>query len=369
MYIWEQVRWPALTWDSARLATLLGQVSREQGRLLGRMQDLGFELRREAQLNTLTEDVLRSSEIEGEKLDSDQVRSSIARRLGMEVGGLVAADRDVEGVVEMMLDATTNYTQPLTSDRLFGWHAALFPTGRSGLHKITVANWRNDSGRPMQVVSGPIGRQKVHYEAPPAARVSAEMKRFLSWFEAPGHTDPLFVAGLAHLWFVTIHPFDDGNGRIARAIADMALARSEGSTQRFYSMSAQIHRERSDYYITLERAQKGELDVTSWQEWFLSCLHRAIEGSQATLSLVLNKARFWERFAQQSLNTRQVQVLNKLLDDFEGKLTTSKWAKLTKCSQDTAYRDVLDLVERGALRKDPGGGRSTSYSLVIDDRN
>jgi Fic family protein len=337
--------------------------------MLGRMQDLGFELRREAQLSTLTEDVLRSSEIEGEKLDSDQVRSSIARRLGMEVGGLVAADRNVEGVVEMMLDATTNYAQPLTGDRLFGWHAALFPTGRSGLHKITVGNWRDDSGGPMQVVSGPIGRQKVHYEAPPATHVSEEMKRFLSWFEAPGHTDPLFVAGLAHLWFVTIHPFDDGNGRIARAIADMALARSEGSTQRFYSMSAQIYRERSDYYITLERTQKGELDVTSWQEWFLSCLRRAIEGSQATLSLVLNKARFWERFAQQSLNTRQVQVLNKLLDDFEGKLTTSKWAKLTKCSQDTAYRDVLDLVERGALRKDPGGGRSTSYSLVIDDGN
>ena len=371
MYIWEQEHWPALTWDSARLATLLGQVSREQGRLLGRMQDLGFELRREAQLSTLTEDVVRSSEIEGEKLDSDQVRSSIARRLGMEVGGLVAVavDRDVEGVVEMMLDATTNYAQPLTGDRLFGWHAALFPTGRSGLHKITVGNWRNDSGGPMQVVSGPIGRQKVHYEAPPAARVSEEMKRFLSWFEAPGHTDPLFVAGLAHLWFVTIHPFDDGNGRIARAIADMALARSEGSTQRFYSMSAQIRRERSDYYITLERTQKGGLDVTSWQEWFLSCLRRAIEGSQDTLSSVLTKARFWERFAQQSLNARQVKVLNRLLDNFEGKLTTSKWAKLTKSSQDTAYRDILDLVERRALRKDSSGGRSTSYSLVIDDRN
>ena len=367
MYIWEQESWPDLIWDSAHLASLLGQVSREQGRLLGRMQHLGFELRCEAQLRTLTEDVVRSSEIEGEKLDSDQVRSSIARRLGMEVGGLVATDRDVEGVVEMMLDATTNYAQPLTADRLFGWHAALFPTGRSGLHKITVGDWRNDSGGPMQVVSGPIGRQKVHYEAPPAARVSGEMKRFLSWFEAPRDTDPLFVAGLAHLWFVTIHPFDDGNGRIARTIADMALARSEGSPQRFYSMSAQISRERSDYYITLERTQKGGLDVTSWQEWFLSCLHRAIEGSQDTLRSVLTKARFWERFAQQSLNARQVKVLNSLLDGFEGKLTTSKWAKLTKSSQDTAYRDILDLVERGALRKDSGGGRSTSYSLVIDD--
>jgi Fic family protein len=366
MYIWEQKNWPDLTWNTGRLATLLGQVSRDQGRLLGRMQGLGFELRREAQLSTLTEDVVRSSEIEGEKLDSDQVRSSIARRLGMEVGGLVPTDRDVEGVVEMLLDATTNYMQPLTAHRLFDWHAALFPTGRSGLHKITVGNWRNDSGGPMQVVSGPIGRQKVHYEAPPAARVSKEMKRFLSWFQAPGDSDPLFVAGLAHLWFVTIHPFDDGNGRIARAIADMALARSEGSTQRFYSMSAQIRRERSDYYIMLERTQKDGLDVTSWQEWFLSCLHRAIEGSQDTLNAVLTKARFWERFAQQSLNARQVKVLNRLLDDFEGKLTTSKWAKLTKSSQDTAYRDILDLVERGALRKDPGGGRSTSYSLAVD---
>jgi Fic family protein len=364
MYIWRQESWPDLTWDGGRLAALLGQVSREQGRVLGRMQDLGFDLRREAQLNTLTEDVVRSSEIEGEKLDSHQVRSSIARRLGMEVGGLVSVDRDVEGVVEMMLDATTNYAQSLTSDRLFGWHAALFPTGRSGLQKITVGNWRDDKGGPMQVVSGQISRQKVHYEAPPAARVPQEMERFLSWFEAPGNTDPLLIAGVAHLWFVTIHPFEDGNGRIARAIADMTLARSERSPQRFYSMSAQIRRERSDYYTMLERTQKGALDVTPWQEWFLSCLHRAIEGSQGTLGAVLEKARFWERFAQQSLNARQTKVLNSLLDGFEGKLTTSKWAKLTRCSQDTAYRDIMDLVERGALRKDSGGGRSTSYSLV-----
>jgi len=365
MYLWQQKTWPELIWDNSRLITLLGQVAREQGCLLGRMHDLGFELRREAQLSTLTEDVVRSSEIEGERLDSNQVRSSIARRLGMEVSGLVAADRDVEGVVEMMLDATTHYAQPLTDDRLFGWHASLFPAGRSGLHKITVGHWRNDNSGPMQVVSGPIGRQKVHYEAPPAARVCKEMQRFLSWFAAPGRTDPLLVAGLAHLWFVTIHPFEDGNGRIARAIADMALARSEGSPQRFCSMSAQIRRERSDYYLMLERTQKGSPDVTSWQEWFLSCLHRAIEGSQKTLRSVLTKARFWERFAQQSLNTRQVKVLNSLLDGFEGKLTTSKWAKLTKSSQDTAYRDILDLVERGALRRDPGGGRSTSYSLVV----
>jgi len=367
MYLWEQSKWPELTWDAGRLAALLADVSREQGRLLGRMQDLGFDLRREAHLSTLTEDVVRSSEIEGEKLDSDQVRSSLARRLGMDIGGLVPADRNVDGVVEMMLDATTYYAQPLTAERLFGWHAALFPTGRSGLQKITVGNWRDDADGPMQVVSGPIGRRKVHYEAPPAARVSAEMARFLSWFEVPGNTDPLFTAGLAHLWFVTIHPFDDGNGRIARAIGDMALARSEQSTQRFYSMSAQIRRERDDYYTTLERTQKGALDITLWQDWFLTCLRRAIDGSQETLARVLGKARFWERFAQASLNARQVKVLNRLLDGFEGKLTTSKWAKLAKCSQDTAYRDTLDLVERGALRRDPAGGRSTSYSLAPDN--
>ena len=364
MYLWQQRNWPNMTWDSGRLSAPFGQVLREQGRLLGRMQHLGFDLRREAQLNTLTEDVVRSSEIEGEKLDSDQVRSSIAQRLGMDVGGLVPVDRDVEGVVEMMLDATTQYAQPLTADRLLGWHAALFPTGRSGLQKITVGNWRDDTAGPMQVVSGPIGRQKVHYEAPPAARVPEEMDRFLSWFATPGGADPLLIAGLAHLWFVTIHPFEDGNGRIARAIADTALARSERSSQRFYSMSAQILRERSDYYSMLERTQKGALDVTPWQDWFLSCLHRAIEGSQSTLDAVLQKARFWERFAQHSLNERQIKVLNRLLDGFEGKLTTSKWAKLTRSSQDTAYRDILDLVERGALRKGSGGGRSTSYSLV-----
>ena len=266
MHIWERENWPDFTWQSEPIAALLGQAAREQGRLLGRMQDLGFNLRREAHLSTLTEDVVRSSEIEGEKLDSHQVRSSIARRLGIDVGGLVLADRDVEGIVELMLDATTHYEKPLTADRLFGWHAALFPTGRSGLQKIAVGRWREDRGGPMQVVSGPLGRQKVHYEAPPAARVPKEMDRFLSWFEVPGNTDPLLIAGLAHLWFVTIHPLDDGNGRIARAIADMALARSERSTQRFYSMSAQIRRERSDYYATLERTQKGALDALAAAE-------------------------------------------------------------------------------------------------------
>jgi Fic family protein len=363
-YNWQNKHWPRLLWDHQVLAKLLTITSREQGRLLGKMEGLGFALRAEAHLHTLTEDVVKSSEIEGEKLEPVQVRSSIARRLGMDVAGLVAADRDVEGVVEMMMDATSRYTKPLTAKRLFDWHAALFPTGRSGMRAIKVGGWREDTNGPMQVVSGPMGREKVHYEAPPAGRVAREMEKFLGWFAKPGHTDPLLVAGLAHLWFVTIHPFDDGNGRIARAIADMALARSEKTDQRFYSMSGQIRHERSEYYNMLERTQRGDTDVTRWQTWFLECLLRAIEGADKTLSAVLDKARFWERFAKTPLNERQIQVLNRVLDGFEGKLTTSKWAKLTESSQDTAYRDILDLVERGALRKDEGGGRSTSYSVV-----
>jgi Fic family protein len=365
VYLWERREWPQLTWDGQSLFPLLTRVSRAQGRLLGKMENLGFDLRSEAYLRTLTEDVVKSSEIEGEKLDTDQVRSSIAQRLGMDIGGLVPADRNVEGVVELMLDATGNYAKPLTRERLFAWHSALFPTGRSLMRKISIGDWRDDTTGPMQVVSGRVGKEKVHFEAPPAARLPAEMKKFLNWFKKPGDTDPLLTAGLAHLWFVTVHPFDDGNGRIARAIADMALARAEGTEQRFYSMSAQIRRERNDYYRMLESTQKGDLDVTSWQEWFLGCLCRAIEASEQTLGSVLDKARFWERFAKEPLNARQIKVLNWLLDGFEGKLTTSKWAKLAKCSQDTAYRDVLDLVERGALKKDPGGGRSTSYSLVV----
>ena len=366
MYIWDKPEWPVFTWDEKGLSRLLAQVSRAQGRLLGRMDGLGFDLRSEAHLRTLTEDVVKSSEIEGEKLGRDQVRSSIARRLGMDVGGLVPADRNVEGVVEMMLDATGNHDNPLTEERLFAWHAALFPTGRSGMQKISPGTWRDVRSGPMQIVSGPMVREKVHYEAPPAARVPDEMTRFLEWFEEPGEIAPLLRAGLAHLWFVAIHPFDDGNGRIARAITDMELARAEESRQRFYSMSAQIRHERKDYYWTLEWAQKGDLDITRWQTWFLNCLQRSIEGAQETLSSVLEKARFWERFAKEPLNERQIKVLNRLLDGFVGKLTSSKWAKLAKCSQDTAYRDILDLVERGALKKNPGGGRSTSYSLVVE---
>jgi len=365
VHIWERPGWPGFSWDDKRLAKPLTQVSHEQGRLLGKMETLGFALRSEAHLRTLTEDVVKSSEIEGEILAHDQVRSSIARRLGMDVGGLVPADRTVDGVVEMMLDATGNYAQALTEDRLFAWHASLFPTGRSGMNKIRVGAWRDDSSGPMQVVSGAISKEKVHYEAPPAQHIPVEMANFLNWFEQPKDTDPLLTAGLAHLWFVTLHPFEDGNGRIGRAIADMALARSEKTGQRFYSLSAQFRRERNDYYSTLEATQKGDLNVTPWQVWFLGCMLRAIDGAQETLGAVLGKAQFWERFAKEPLNERQISVLNRLLDGFEGKLTTTKWSKLTKCSQDTAYRDILDLVERGALKKDTAGGRSTSYSLLI----
>lgn len=367
MLLWEKPEWPSLKWDEKSLSTLLASVSRQQGLLLGRMEALGFDLRDEAHLQTLTEDVVKSSEIEGEELDRDQVRSSIARRLGLDVGGLVPADREVDGVVEMMLDATGKFEEPLNEERLFAWHASLFPTGRSGMRKIVVGKWRDDRTGPMQVVSGPIGREKVHYEAPPAERLPEEMARFLSWFENPGDIDPLLTAGLAHLWFVTIHPFDDGNGRIARAIADMVLSRSESSRRRFYSMSAHIRRERRAYYATLESTQKGDVDVTQWQRWFLGCLLRAIEGAHDVLGFVLQKARFWERFATEPLNERQIRILNKLLDGIEGKLTTSKWAKMAKCSQDTAYRDILDLVRRGALQKDTGGGRSTSYSFAWQD--
>jgi Fic family protein len=346
------------------LADKLAAVRHRQGRLIGRMEALGFRLREEAVFNTLTQDVLKSSEIEGEILDRDQVRSSLARRLGLEIGGLTPADRRVEGVVEMMLDATQQYQELLTDERLFGWHAALFPTGRSGMQRIRVGAWRDDSTGPMQVVSGPIGNQRVHFEAPAADRLPKEMAVFLDWFNGPATTDQVLKAAQAHLWFVTIHPFDDGNGRIARAIADLALARSEQSPRRFYSMSAQIQLERNDYYEILERTQKGGLEITPWMHWFLDCLDRAFQGAETTLASVLRKARFWETYSGEPFNDRQKKVLNRLLDGFEGKLTSSKWAKLAKCSQDTAHRDIVDLIGRGILAKDPAGGRSTSSSLV-----
>lgn len=365
-YLHQRPDWPNFRWDRVRLAEPLAAVRHDQGRLIGRMESLGFNLRQEAVLQTLTKDVVKSSEIEGEKLNAEQVRSSVARRLGMDVGGLGAEDRNVEGVVEMMMDATRNYQSPLTKERLFAWHAALFPTARSGMSRIKVGAWRDESSGPMQVVSGPIGREHVHYEAPPASRIEHEMEAFLTWFEADVEKDWVIKAGIAHLWFVTIHPFDDGNGRIGRAISDLALARSEKSSQRFYSMSEQIRKEREMYYDILEKTQKSSMDVTPWLTWLVGCMGRAIDGAQNTLANVLFKARFWESVANVALNERQRLVLTRLLEGFEGKLTTSKWAKLAKCSQDTALRDIMPLVEHGIFVRDSAGGRSTSYSLAND---
>lgn len=362
-YIHELPDWPEFAWNHERLAGLLASVRYRQGRLLGRMEVLGFPLKAEATLKTLTLDVLKSSEIEGELLDHAQVRSSIALRLGMDIGALAPADRHVDGVVEMILDATQNHGQPLTESRLFGWHAALFPTGYGGIHKIRVGQWRDDANGPMQVVSGGFGKERVHFEAPAAQRLKEETAVFLKWFNANDRLDPVLKSGVAHLWFVTLHPFEDGNGRIARAIADLMLARSEKSPQRFYSLSAQIRLERKDYYDQLESTQRSDLEITAWLEWFLGCLGRAIDSAESTLDDVLCKARFWQTHGTERFNERQRMVLNRLLDGFEGKLTSSKWAKLTKCSQDTALRDIMELVERGVLVRDAGGGRSTSYSL------
>jgi Fic family protein len=362
-YIHELRDWPQFIWNHEAVAAPLASARHKQGRLLGQMEALGFKVKEEAVLRTLTDDVLKSSEIEGEKLDAEQVRSSVARRLGMDIGGLKPADRSVEGVVEMMLDATQRYDQPLTNERLFGWHASLFPTGRTGMHPVRIGAWRDDSTAPMQVVSGPVGRERVHFEAPAAARLEEEMRRFLEWFNGDAATEPVLKAAQAHLWFVTIHPFDDGNGRIARAIADMTLARSEESAQRFYSMSAQIRQGRGDYYRILEETQQGSMDVTPWMQWFLACLTQAIEGAHGALAGVITKARYWEKLRDLPLNDRQRLVINRLLDGFEGKLTTSKWAALTKSSQDTALRDIQQLVDRGVLIRNPAGGRSTSYSL------
>jgi Fic family protein len=366
MYIWEVARWPGFTWEAGEVLEPLAMARYKQGRLLGGMVRLGFELRLEAQVHALTEDVVQSSEIEGEILDRESVRSSVARRLGVPDAAVIEADRKTEGVVAMMLDATSNFAAPLTKERLVGWHAALFPTGYSGLHRIHVGGWREDSEGPMQVVSGPIGRSKVHYEAPPAGGLEAEMIRFLTWFNTPPRIDGLLRAALAHLWFVTLHPFDDGNGRIARAVTDMALAQLEESSQRFYSVSSQIRRERSGYYDILERTQKGSLDVTKWLVWFLDCYTRAIDTAEATCADVLRKADFWQRYAREPFSPRQKAVMNRILDGFEGKLTVKKWAALGKCSVDTAQRDINDLVARGILVKNPGGSKNTSYALGLD---
>ena len=363
-YIHELEGWPHFRLDQEKLAGRLAAVRHLQGRLIGRMEGLGFSLRAEATLRSLTDEILKSNEIEGELLDRGQVRSSIARRLGIDIGALTPADRNVEGVVEMMLDATQNHDKPVTKSRLFGWHAALFPTGHSGMQKITVGAWRKDAAGPMRVVSGAIGREIVHFEAPATSRVDAEMRTFLRWLNGADNTDLVMKAGIAHLWFVTIHPFDDGNGRIARALTDLVLARSEQSSQRFYSMSAQIQQERGYYYKCLEAAQKGDLDITPWMEWFLACLGRAFKSAETVLSAVRAKTQFWDRHRASVLNDRQRMMVNRLLDGFQGKLTSSKWAKIAKCSPDTALRDIEGLIAVGILRKDAAGGRSTSYSLA-----
>jgi Fic family protein len=363
-YIHEQPAWPDLTWDVSVLAARLAAVRHRQGRLLGRMESLGFDLRTQAGLSTLTADVVKSSAIEGEQLDTNQVRSSIASRLGLQAAGLPTPARHVEGVVEMMLDAVRCAEDPLSHERLCAWQSALFPSGLSHLRRITVGAYRPATAGPMRVVSGPIGRERVHFEAPHADRLGTEMDAFLAWFNAPPAIDPVLKAGLAHFWFITIHPFEDGNGRIARAIADMALTRADATDQRYYSMSSQIETERREYYLQLERAQRGTTDITPWMSWFLACLGRAVDRADEAQSGVLHKAEIWKRLADRPVNPRQRTVLNRMTDAFEGHLNTSKYAKLAKCSTDTALRDIRELLAWGVLAQNPAGGRSTSYRLA-----
>jgi Fic family protein len=363
-YIYQHRNWTNFTWDYNKLAVVLGEVRNLQGKLLGTMSVWGFSLKSEAMLETLTLDIMKSSEIEGEKLNRKQVRSSIAKRLGLEIGGLEFIDRNVEGIVEMLLDATQNYAEVLSEDRIFGWHSALFPSGRSGMHKIEVGRYRT---REMQVVSGAMGQEKIHYEAVEAKNVKTEMDKFINWVNASPPIDSVIKSAIAHLWFVTIHPFDDGNGRIARAISDMLLARSDDSSQRFYSMSNQILKERKKYYSALEKTQHGDSDITLWLNWFLNCLKNSLLNTEVTLKSVFRKASFWEKHKNTQINERQRFVINKLFDNFYGKLTSSKWAKMTKISSDTALRDIKDLIEKGILKQDEAGGRSTNYELIIEN--
>ena len=362
-FIHQSDNWPHFTWENDEIVNLLSEVRNLQGMLIGKMESLGFDLRNEAILDTLTLDVLKSSEIEGENLNADQVRSSIARKLGMEIAGSVESDRNVDGMVEMMVDATRNCYNPLTTERLFDWHASLFPSGRSGMQRITVADWRKDTTGPMRVVSGATGKEKVHFQAPDSSKVNDMIIQFLNWFNNSDGTDLVIKASIAHLWFVTIHPFDDGNGRITRALTDMLLAQSDRSTQRFYSMSAQIRLERKQYYEILEKTQKGDLDVTEWVKWFLNCLINALNSTGLILKQILFKADFWQKHRTTIFNERQKLLLNKIMDGFEGKLTSSKWAKIAKCSKDTAIRDINDLIDKGILQKETPGGRSTNYEL------
>lgn len=362
-FIHQLDRWPDFTWRTDDIVNLLSEARNLQGRLLGRMESLGFDLRSEAVLDTMTLEILKSTEIEGDLLNPGQVRSSIARRLGMEIAGSVESDKNVDGMVDMVIDATKNCFQPLTSERLFNWHATLFPTGRSGMFKITVAGWRKDIKGPMQVVSGALGNEKVHFQAPDSSLLDAEMNRFITWFNDSNSNDLVIKAAVAHIWFLTIHPFDDGNGRMARALTDMLLARSDNSSQRYYSMSSQIRIEKKQYYEILEKTQRGDLDITRWIEWFLNCLIHALRSTDSILNRVLFKAGFWNRHAKTIINERQKKLLNAILDGFDGKLTSSKWAKITKCSRETAIRDINDLINKGILFKEEAGGRSTNYVL------
>ena len=369
MYLHQSKDWPKFKWDNNTLLPYVSKVRDLQGRLIGRMEGMGFELREEAVLETLTEDIVKSSEIEGELLNPEEVKSSVARRLGMEISGLPNASRDVEGVVEMMLDATQKYQDPLTKDRMCGWHAALFPTGRSGMYKITVGEWRGDEHGPLQVVSGAMGREKVHYTAPEAPRLGEEMERFIDWFNTDESMEPVIKSAIAHLWFVSIHPFDDGNGRIARAIADTQLARADRTNQRFYSISSQIMKSKKGYYDILESTQKGSMDISQWLVWYFERLTDALEVTDETLSKILVKAKFWELHKNTQFNERQIEMINKLQGDFVGKLHSSKWAKMTKVHRDTARRDIQDLIEKGVLSDSGEGGRSTNYILNLPTLN
>lgn len=363
MYIYNNPNWPNFEWNSEKLLPLLSLVRNKQGLLIGKMSVLGFDLRNEANLQILTQEIVKSTEIEGEVLDKEQVRSSVARRLGLEISGLVNSERNVDGIVDLMLDAITNYDKELSKERLFSWHASLFPEGRSGMYNIKAGSWRDDSTGPMQVVSGALGKEKVHYQAPPAETLEKEMQQFIRWFNLNQKEDFVLKAAVAHLWFVTVHPFEDGNGRISRALSDMLLARSDEQTNRFYSMSTQIRKERNSYYEILEKTQKGAMEITNWLEWFLNCLLHSIENSEKLLEKIIFKHSFWIKHTGLTINDRQRKVLNLLMDDFEGALSTTKWAKIGKCSQDTALRDIQDLMEKGILMKSPQGGRSTNYEL------
>lgn len=365
MYLYNNQNWPNFKWDSEKLLPLLSYVRNRQGKLIGKMGALGFDLQNEADLEVLTSEIIKTTEIEGEVLDRGQVRSSIARRLGLNISGLVYSERNVDGIVELMLDATKNYNKELTKERLFSWHAALFPTGQSGLYEIITGNWRDDSTEPMQVVSGALGKEKVHYQAPPAAQLENEMRIFFDWFNLEQNIEPVLKAAIVHLWFVTLHPFEDGNGRISRALSNMLLARSDQQPFRFYSMSTQIRKERNSYYDILEKTQKGSLDITNWIEWFLNILLNSIENSDKLLEKVIYKHEFWLKYSNINLNERQRKILNMLMEDFEGVLNTTKWAKIGKCSQDTALRDIQDLIDKGIMSRTEKGGRSTNYEINI----